>query len=164
MTEYKSFDTSKNKIEKNWNNTEKNLSESTRLKKQDIISSQTNFNPSGTIIPLINRQETIYTSLAPHIPGGLNEFIISDLTEDLLPFTKINRKFYREELDDGDDILFFRMETYTLTDVSWKYVDDRTMILQILSSINFFSNKTFMDLDLIIKNPNIYTPLPKFKL
>jgi len=164
MTEYKGFSNTKKKIEKIWNDTEQNLSNESKLIIQQIIDSNINSNPSLITIPLISKRETIYTSLTPHIPQLFEEFVIHGMTDVLLSFTKIYKKYYREELTDGNDELYLKSEQYVFNNISWKFIDDNTKLLQIYIPIHFFSNKTFMDVNLIIINPNIYTALPKTKI
>ncbi len=151
-----SFNTSKNKIEKNWNNTEQNLSNEKLLTRQHIISYQDNFNPGITKIPIITHD------VVKSFTASFDELIIT-MPESLISSMIVHRKFYREELSAGDDILYEKNEIYSLNNISWKYIDNN-VLLQIYMAPQGFSNKTFMDLTLIIPNPNIYTPLPKATL
>ena len=85
------------------------------------------------------------------------------MTEDLLPFTRVIQKIYREIGDNPVDV-FLQFKIYISNDILWKYINNSTMILQTAFPTISFQNQTFMDIDLYIKNPNVYTALPKLKI
>ncbi len=166
----KSFDNTKNKIENTWEQTDRNLSDESNLKRQNIISSQKNLNPAITVIPLISHQEMIHVfgdeSIGLLMLENIQEFTISNMNDSLISTAKITRKFYRDQQTGGDigEEEYIRIENYTFFDISWKYIDDSTVLLQIHFPFINFSNETFMDVNLTIRNPNIYTAIPKFTI
>ena len=170
MTKYKSFKTSKNKIQTIWKETEDNLNDSIDLQRQNIISSQKNFNKILTKISLIKKREIIHIfnddSIGLLALAHIEEFVISNIPESFLPFSRIVQKFYRNPLAETEiaTIDFLKIEYNDMDKIYWKIIDDNTILLQIDFPFISFSNQTFMDVDLIITNPNNFAPLPKFKL
>lgn len=155
-----SFDNSKNKIEKNWEDTDKNLSDASKLSTQNFLDLQNNLNPKITILSLISKQEITRNLLA-----NLQQYTISNMNETLIPFTQVTQRFYRDDLLQGEIASeeFGIINQFAPNAIWWKYINDDTMLLQIFISGGSVNNTTYMDVDLIIINPNIYTAIPKFK-
>lgn len=164
-----SFDNSQHKINKNWENTDKNLSDESKLSTQNFLDLQNNLNPKIAVLSLISKQEIIHTfpdeSVFLLMIPNLQQYTISNMNDSLIPFTQVTRKFYRDDLLEGEIASeeFLKIENYTSNNVWWKYINDNTMLLQIYFPLASFNNTTYMDVDLIIINPNIYTAIPKFK-
>ena len=160
-----SFDNSQRRIRKNWENTDKNLSDESKLLRQNFLDLQNNLNPKIAALSLISKQEIITIDGNLAMLANLQQYTISNMNESLIPFSQVTRKFYRDDLLDGEipSEEFGTFENYTANNVWWKYINDNTMLLQIFFPFVFFNNTTYMDVDLIITNPNIYTAIPKFK-
>ncbi len=169
MAQFESFNTTNKKIEKTWNKTNTNLNDTSDLTRQQKISNQNNLNPSIKKIPLIIKREVFTefndgSSILGLLPS-VEEFTIN-ISESLLTSAKIIRKIYREDLPEGEipSEIFLEFENYTINNISWKCIDDNTILLQIFFPFLLVTNKSFVDVDLIITTPNIYTALPKGKI
>lgn len=167
MTRSKTASNTKHIIEATWNNVVASQNKVALLKRQGLRYSQNNLNPALITVPLITHEEIIRDidedTQALQRLATVENFPLSNMTVSLLPYVSVVRKFYRE-FDEKPLEPFVIFQKYTLNDITWKYIDNNTILLQILLPLVIFNNQTFMDLDLNIKNPNVYTTLPTYEI
>lgn len=164
---YESFNTSKKKIEKNWNRTEENSNNESKLKKQNIIPFQNNRNPSLTTISLLSKIKIENVSengtITLNFRARVLNFIIAGFQERFIPYASVFVRVFPED----EDVAIFKLdyiEKLSLDHISWKANSDDSFLLEIFLPTVNVQTPSFIEVDLIINNPNDYAPIPKSKI